>query len=66
MGQFMTYALTKKVPSYTRSFLVEGLDNFVLANQWLVLPGGTPVAATNGKLASQLVLYLDGKDYKNI
>ena len=59
----MCYVLTKKVPSYVRSFLVEGLSNFVLANQWLVLPGGTPVAATNGKLASQLVLYLDGQDF---
>lgn len=62
-GNFMCYVLTKKVPSYVRSFLVEGLSNFVLANQWLVLPGGTPVAATNGKLASQLVLYLDGQDF---
>lgn len=62
-GGFMSYCLLPKISQYVRSPLVEGLNNFILANQWLVLPGGTPVAVTSGKFAIQHILNLDGLDY---
>lgn len=62
-GGFMTYSLSPKVNQVVRSALVEGLDNFVLANQWLMLPGGTPIAVVQGKFAIQLLLNMDNRDY---
>ncbi|MCR5113775.1 MAG: FAD-dependent oxidoreductase [Acholeplasmatales bacterium] len=63
-GTFMTYALTPKTQQMVRSMLIDGLDNFVMSNQWLYLPGGTPAAVVNGKFACQIILYKDERDYK--
>lgn len=63
-GSFMTYALSPTVPQVTRSALVSGIDNLILSNQWLMLPGGTGVAAVSGKFAASLILYKEGLDYK--
>lgn len=62
-GGFMTYLLLPRINQVIRSAKVEGLDNFVLANQWLMLPGGTPVAVVQGKFAIQLILNMDNRDY---
>ena len=62
-GGFMTYSLSPKASQYVRSALVDGVDNLVLANQWLVLPGGTPIAVVSGKFSIQHILNLDGLDY---
>lgn len=62
-GGFMTYTLSPKASQYVRSALVDGVDNLVLANQWLVLPGGTPIAVVSGKFAIQHILNLDGLVY---
>ena len=53
-GTFMTYSLLPKAGHVVRSAKVEGLKNFVMANQWLYLPGGTPIALVNGKFAYQI------------
>ena len=63
-GTFMTYALSPTVPQVTRSALIPGIDNLILSNQWLMLPGGTGVAAVSGKFAASLILYKEGLDYK--
>ena len=63
-GSFMTYALSPTVPQVTRSALIPGIDNLILSNQWLMLPGGTGVAAVSGKFAASLILYKEGLDYK--
>ena len=63
-GTFMTYALTPKTPQMVRSMLIDGLNNFIMCNQWLYLPGGTPAAVVNGKFACQLILYKDERDFK--
>ncbi|MBQ3253802.1 MAG: hypothetical protein IJA65_04515 [Acholeplasmatales bacterium] len=62
-GGFMTYLLLPRINQVIRSAKVEGLDNFVLANQWLMLPGGTPVAVVQGKFAIKLILNMDYRDY---
>ncbi len=63
-GSFMTYALQSRKPQSLRSALIDGLDNVVLANQWLFMPGGTPVAVIVGKFALQHVLHKDGRPYE--
>ncbi|WP_162849807.1 phytoene desaturase family protein [Anaeroplasma bactoclasticum] len=63
-GSFMTYALTPKVPQVSRSAFIDGLDNVIIANQWLMLPGGTGVAAVSGKFSASLILFKEGLNYK--
>ncbi len=63
-GSFMTYALQSRKPQLLHSMLIEGLNNVVLANQWLMMPGGTPIAVIVGKFAMQHVLHKDGKPYE--
>lgn len=43
--------------------LVQGLDNVVLAGQWISPPGGLPGSAITGKQAVQRILNKDGKDF---
>ncbi len=62
-GSFMTYAIGARKRQVLHSSLVEGLDNLVLANQWLVMPGGTPIAVIAGKFAVQHILNKDGRNY---
>ncbi len=62
-GAFMTYAIGARKPQGLHGMLVDGLDNLILANQWLVMPGGTPMAIIHGKFAAQLLLHKDGRDY---
>lgn len=54
-GTFMPYSLIPKASNYVRSFKINNLANFVMANQWLYIPGGTPIALTNGKFAYQII-----------
>ena len=53
-GTFMTYSLIPKANHLVRSFKINNLANFVMANQWLYLPGGSPIALVNGKFAYQI------------
>ncbi|MDE6618479.1 MAG: NAD(P)/FAD-dependent oxidoreductase [Clostridiales bacterium] len=54
-GSFMTFPLGAKMaqPLYARR--VDGIDKLYLANQWLMAPGGTPIAVMSGKFAAQLI-----------
>lgn len=54
-GSFMTFPLGAKMaqPLYSRT--VDGIDKLYLANQWLMAPGGTPIAVISGKFAAQLI-----------
>ena len=54
-GSFMTYPLGAKMPQPLYARRVNGLDKLYLANQWLMAPGGTPIAVINGKFAAQLI-----------
>lgn len=62
-GGFMTYLLLPKVNQVLRNATIDGLENFILSNQWLMLPGGTPVAVVQGKFAIQRILKMDNRDY---
>ncbi len=60
-GCFMSYPLGVKTPQILHSSRVDEVKNLYLANQWLMLPGGTPIAIIAGKFAAQSVLAVDGK-----
>lgn len=55
-GSFMSYPLGVKTPQKIQSNKVKEVKNLYLANQWLMLPGGTPIAVTMGKFASQMII----------
>lgn len=50
-GSYMSFVTTKKVKGLMRKGLIKGLDNFVLAGQWIMAPGGLPIAIFTGKHA---------------
>ncbi len=55
-GAFMGFVQTPWVKKEVHSGAVEGLDNFVLAGQWLQTPGGLPNALVTGRFAVQRLL----------
>lgn len=62
-GTFMPFALGPGLNQVIRSQYVEDASNLILANQWLMLPGGSCVAVTMGKFAAQLILHDIGLEY---
>lgn len=61
-GVYMTFITTKKSPNLTNiPGVVKGIKNLFLAGQWLMLPGGIPVALVTGKYAIQRILKSQGK-----
>lgn len=56
-GVYMTFITTKKSPNLSNvPGIVKGVKNLFLAGQWLMLPGGIPVALVTGKYAVQRIL----------
>ncbi len=64
-GFYQAFSLSKysaKLP-YPSAY-VQGLDNVVLAGQWITPPGGLPGSATAGKFAIQRILKKEGRDFR--
>ncbi|MCR5614103.1 phytoene desaturase family protein [Treponema sp.] len=56
-GVFMSFMPTKKSKGLSNiPGVINGVDNMLLAGQWLMLPGGIPVALITGKYAIQRIL----------
>lgn len=53
IGSFMSFAFTERRLPLRISGEIPGIDNVLLAGQWLQLPGGLPIAAMTGKLAAE-------------
>lgn len=51
-GAYMSFVTTKQAKSITVPGVVKGIDNVLLASQWLMGPGGLPTAAAMGKFAA--------------
>lgn len=65
MGNFMTFITSKNSSNlFNVKGTLKGLDNVVLAGQWLSMPGGLPMAMTSGKFAVQRILRSQGKSIK--
>ena len=48
-GSYMSFITTKRSKGLMRKGLVKGLKNFALAGQWIMPPGGIPIALFTSK-----------------
>ena len=64
-GSFMSAITTKESHGLMKKGIIKGLNNFVLAGQWLMLPGGLPIAIFTGKHAAIRVCKMDNKKFIN-
>lgn len=55
-GSYMSFITTKNAKSITTPGIIKGIDNVFLASQWLMGPGGLPVAAAMGKFAAWRII----------
>lgn len=65
MGSYMSFITTKHTKGLMRPGLIKGLHNFVLAGQWIMPPGGLPIALISGKHAVQRICKMEGKKFVN-
>ncbi|MDD3194002.1 MAG: NAD(P)/FAD-dependent oxidoreductase [Oscillospiraceae bacterium] len=64
-GFYQAFSISKdsaKLP-YPPAWM-EGIDNVVLAGQWITPPGGLPGSATAGKFAIQRILKKEGRAFR--
>lgn len=62
-GVFMTFMTTVKSQGIMNlKGIVKGINNLFLAGQWLMTPGGIPIALITGKYAVQRILKKLGKN----
>ena len=52
----MSFVTAKGAKNITTPGKIKGLDNVLLASQWLMGPGGLPTAAAMGKFAAWRIL----------
>lgn len=55
-GAYMSFVNTKQAKSITVPGTIKGIDNVLLASQWLMGPGGLPTAAAMGKFAAWRII----------
>ena len=62
-GSYMSFVTTKKTKGLMRKGIIRPLKNFVLAGQWLMPPGGLPIALFTGKHAAYRITKMDKKNF---
>jgi phytoene dehydrogenase-like protein len=55
-GAYMSFITTKQAKSIITPGIIGGIDNVLLASQWLMGPGGLPAAAATGKFAAWRII----------
>ena len=60
-GSYMGFITTVGNKQMRFKGLVKGIDNLFLAGQWIMSPGGLPIAVISGKFAVQRILKRDGR-----
>lgn len=55
-GAYMSFVAAKKAKNITVPGKIKGLNNVLLASQWLMGPGGLPTAAAMGKFAAWRII----------
>lgn len=58
-GTFMTYMLTPNIKQMILRNDILPVKNLALANHWLMVPGGVPIAVMQGKFAAMTIAYND-------
>lgn len=64
-GSYMSFITTEHSKGLMRPGLVKGLKNFVIAGQWLMAPGGLPIAVFTGKHAAIRVCKMNHQKFIN-
>lgn len=59
-GSYMTQITTPHHKKIKLNGKVKGLDNVIMASQWVEAPGGLPMAVCSGKFAVQRILKKEG------
>ncbi len=62
-GAYMSFLTTQNSKGLMRKGLIKNLKNFVLAGQWIMPPGGLPIALFTGKHAVYRICNMDHKKF---
>ena len=63
-GAYMGFITKKGVKSFRVKGTVKGIKNLYIANQWIMAPGGLPVAVSAGKFAVWRIARKDKREVK--
>lgn len=61
-GAYMSFVTKKDEKPFRVKGTVKGISNLYLASQWIMAPGGLPVAVAAGKFAVQRILKKEGRE----
>ena len=61
-GAYMGFITRPDVKPFRPKGELKGIRNLYIAGQWIMAPGGLPIAAISGKFAIQRILKKEGKD----
>ncbi len=64
-GSYMSFITTKFTKGLMRPGIIKGLHSFVLAGQWIMPPGGLPIALISGKHAIMRICKMDNRKFIN-
>lgn len=65
-GSYMSFLTTKNVKGLMRIGLIKNLNNFVMSGQWIMAPGGLPIAIFTGKHAICRICKNEKKKFKEL
>jgi phytoene dehydrogenase-like protein len=65
-GSYMSFVTTEETKGLMRKGLIKGLNNFVMAGQWIMSPGGLPIALFSGKHAACRLCKMAKKKFVNL
>lgn len=60
-GSYMGFITKPGIKASKINGKIRGIDNLYIAGQWIMSPGGLPIAAVSGKFAIQRILKSQGK-----
>ena len=64
-GSYESFITTKKTKGLMTTGYIKGLKNFIMTGQWLMPPGGLPIALYTGKHAAIRICKFDKKKFIN-
>ena len=62
-GSYMSFITTRKSKGLMRKGLIKGLKNFAMAGQWIMSPGGLPIALFSGKFSVVRICKMENKKF---
>lgn len=62
-GAYMSWSFTERGRQLMHSSSIKGINNLIFSGQWIIMPGGIPIALMSGKFAIQLLLK---KEHKSV